>query len=549
MIHVIDGSRHFESPSMRNVIKGYPDWVFNQPLSRPGFRRTASECTYFFLSSGSTGGTHGAATLKGAVMSEPLIIQGGMGVAVSNWKLARAVSQAGQLGVVSGTAMENVLARRLQKGDPDGAMRRALEHFPNPTIAGRILDRYYISGGKSERDPFKNPPMYSLDPSRELLELTVAANFAEVFLAKEGHEGLVGVNFLEKIQLPTLPSLYGALLAGVDYVLMGAGIPRAIPAILDQLSVHQKVSLKLNVHDASPEDPFHMTFDPKDIWTSPPAPLKRPKFIAIVASEVLGITLAKKSTGRVDGFVIEGPTAGGHNAPPRGPLRLSPKGEPVYGPKDQVDRAAFRKLGLPFWLAGSCADPQKLKEALAEGASGIQAGTVFAYCEESGLLDSLKRKVFEKVLRGKSEVFTDPVASPTGFPFKVVRLEGTLSEPEENAERTRVCDLGYLRTAYKRGDGSLGLRCPGEPVKTYLQKEGKLEETEGKKCICNGLMSSIGLGQTQKNGDQEKPLVTSGDDLSRVGLFLKGEKLSYSAADVIRYLLSVISTPLSPMPA
>ena len=33
----------------------------------------------------------------------PTIIQGGMGVAVSNWRLARAVARAGQLGVVYGT--------------------------------------------------------------------------------------------------------------------------------------------------------------------------------------------------------------------------------------------------------------------------------------------------------------------------------------------------------------------------------------------------------------------------------------------------------------
>jgi len=43
----------------------------------------------------------------------PKIIQGGMGVAISNWKLARAVSRLGQLGVVSGTGIETILARRL----------------------------------------------------------------------------------------------------------------------------------------------------------------------------------------------------------------------------------------------------------------------------------------------------------------------------------------------------------------------------------------------------------------------------------------------------
>lgn len=56
-------------------------------------------------------------------MSEPVIIQGGMGAGVSNWKLARAVSLAGQLGVVSGTALDSILTRRLQMGDRDGAMR------------------------------------------------------------------------------------------------------------------------------------------------------------------------------------------------------------------------------------------------------------------------------------------------------------------------------------------------------------------------------------------------------------------------------------------
>ena len=39
----------------------------------------------------------------------PGIIQGGMGIGVSGWRLARAVSSHGQLGVVSGTAVESLL--------------------------------------------------------------------------------------------------------------------------------------------------------------------------------------------------------------------------------------------------------------------------------------------------------------------------------------------------------------------------------------------------------------------------------------------------------
>src|SRR5208283_1213849 len=174
------------------------------------------------------------------------IIQGGMGVAVSGWTLARAVSRLGQLGVVSGTGLAIILARNLQLGDLDGQLRHALNRFPIPAIATRVLEQYYIPGGKSPSAPFKPAPMPTLHPGAALVELTVVANFVEVFLAKEGHGGLVGINFLEKIQLPTLPSLYGAMLANVDYVLMGAGIPRAIPGALDRLAAGEPAQIKID---------------------------------------------------------------------------------------------------------------------------------------------------------------------------------------------------------------------------------------------------------------------------------------------------------------
>ena len=82
-----------------------------------------------------------------ALRPTPRIIQGGMGVAVSSWRLARAVAQAGQLGVVSGTAADTVMARRLQQGDPGGHVRRALEAFPYPAMARRVIDQFFVDGG------------------------------------------------------------------------------------------------------------------------------------------------------------------------------------------------------------------------------------------------------------------------------------------------------------------------------------------------------------------------------------------------------------------
>jgi len=51
----------------------------------------------------------------------------------------------------------------------------------------------------------------------------VLGQLAEVFLAREGHENPVGINFLEKVQMPHLSSIYGAMLAGVGLRDHGGG--------------------------------------------------------------------------------------------------------------------------------------------------------------------------------------------------------------------------------------------------------------------------------------------------------------------------------------
>ena len=67
----------------------------------------------------------------------PRLIQGGMGAGVSSWALAREVSVLGQIGVVSGTALDSILVRKLWGGDPGGHMRRAIAAFPSQDIARR----------------------------------------------------------------------------------------------------------------------------------------------------------------------------------------------------------------------------------------------------------------------------------------------------------------------------------------------------------------------------------------------------------------------------
>ncbi len=461
-----------------------------------------------------------------------------MGIAVSGWRLANAVSRNKQLGVVSGTALNIVFAQRLQDGDEGGNLRRALSHFPFPAVAEKILATHFSKGRSTGRHALHSVPMFTINPSDDLLALTIAANFCEVYLAKEGHDGVVGINLLEKVQLPNLSSLYGAILGGVDYVLMGAGIPKEIPGILDRLAQHARTTMRIHVEDASPEKEFHAVLDPKALFGDELPQVKRPDFLAIVSSDVLAQMLVQKANGKINGFVIEGPLAGGHNAPPRGQLKLTEAGEPVYGVRDVPNLDKFREIGLPFWLAGDSGSPEGLQRALAEGAVGIQVGTPFAFCDESGLEESLKRQSLKLVSQGKAKVFTDPIASPTGFPFKVVELEGTVSELEQYEERPRLCQLGFLRSSYEKANGTVGYRCPAEPESNFVKKGGKLEGTIGKKCLCNALMVNVGLAQEQLSGYVEKALVTAGDSLEKLSHFVRDGVNSYTAIDVIEYLLS-----------
>ena len=472
-----------------------------------------------------------------ALKTWPRLIQGGMGVAVSSWELAGAVAAAGHLGVVSGTALEIVYARRLQLGDPGGHVRRAFAHFPCRSMVERVLERFYIPGGKKAGEPYRSVPMYTLSPGAVLHELAVVTNFAEVWLAKDrGGGGLVGINYLRKIELPLLAAMYGAVLAGVDFVIVGAGNPNHIPPLLTKLSRGDDVSLEIKVQYADAGERFQTEFSPRTLMGPLHAQVRRPRMLAIVASVPLARSLAEDQADAPDGFVIEGPTAGGHNAPPQGPLRLDVEGQPIYGPADEVDLGEFARLRRPFWLAGSYGRCDALRAALAAGANGIQVGTAFAFCRESGLASDVKSRILRQAISGEAKVFTDPRASPTGFPFKVVKVPGTLSDSKVYAGRRRGCDLGYLRCPY-RSAGGIGYRCPAESEAVYLRKQGRPQNTMGRKCLCNALLANVGLGQTRSDGYMEPPLVTAGDDVVNVARFLPTGATSYGAADVIASIL------------
>jgi nitronate monooxygenase len=419
-------------------------------------------------------------------------------------------------------------------------MRRGLDAFPFPEMAKRVWAEYFIPGGKPAGAPYPISPMHQRRDLRKVVELCIVSNFVEVYLAREGHKNPVGINFMEKVQMPHLPSIYGAMLAGVGYVLMGAGIPLHIPGVIDAFAAQRPVEYKLSVTGAAAGQDTQMRFDPAEYAEGPLPVLQRPKFLAIISSNTLAATMLRRASGRVDGFVVEGPAAGGHNAPPRGKLQLNDAGEPIYGERDHVDIAGLREMGVPFWLAGAYGTPERVREALDQGAAGVQVGTAFAFSKESALRPDLKKALLAQTVTASAEVFTDPLASPTGFPFKVALIPGSYSDPAVTEARTRVCDLGYLREPYVTPEGGIGYRCAAEPVQNYLAKGGNIETTVGRKCLCNALMANIGYEQPRKNGFVEPALVTVGDDLNSIARFMGLGRTTYSAADVVESLLSLV---------
>lgn len=465
----------------------------------------------------------------------PSIIQGGMGIGVSTWRLARRVAQRGEIGVVSGTSIDSVVVRELQDGDPHNR-RQVLRTYPDDDIVDHLLDRFYQPDGRSDDEPYDLLPIHQFTPRAKSQRILAAATYTEVRMATEGHDGLVGLNLMAKLKRYSLPCLYGAMLAGLDIAFIGAGIPLEETKQIPKLAAGQPASLRLDVDTSQvddPDGPYTYDLDPSDLLDSPPT-LDRPAFFPIISSDSLArIMTAKLPDEHIDGWVIEGPVAGGHNAPPRN-KQYDTDGTPIYDEKDVADLDRIRSLGKPFYLAGGYGSPEGLQFAHNVGATGIQVGSLFSLTDEAGYPEEMTRQLIRGIHSGEVSVRTDGHASPTGFPFKVLTLPDTLADNEQYARRSRICDLGYLREPYVDEKGRLLGRCSAEPVDDYTRKGGDAADTEGRSCLCNALMANIGLPQ-HRDGYTELPLYTGGDALMNLPLG-SVENPQYDADDVLDYL-------------
>jgi len=433
----------------------------------------------------------------------PELIQAGMGAHISCARLANATSRLGALGVVSSVGLRHIVPQQVRSGDAHTI--EIAKTFPIARYVEELLS--FAPGGKRHTRAI---PIDVPDAVKGALakRLSVISAYVEVMRAKRGHKGMVGINVMWKCALTVLPSIYGALLAGVDAFLCGAGVPMELPEIIkrmregDNLDYEPLTGTSTHVHMSIAED------ESAALLGSKPMPKLLPILSNFAFCKRLLDTWNKRVHGaRPDAFVLENHAAGGHNAQPRN--------KTAFGEADDINSYFDKVLALdvPVYVAGAFEHGGSRKDLLywqGRGAVGIQVGSRFALSQESGLRDDLKKRTIKASREGTLQVLTDARLSPTGFPFKYVPMEGTLGDQSVRDQQKRGCDLGYLLTSRKltQADGTERevYVCPAMPEDQYVSLGGDLAETEGRLCLCNALLATAGY-----NKPDRPALVTLGE--------------------------------------
>jgi nitronate monooxygenase len=343
-------------------------------------------------------------TIKGKTIPIP-IIQGGMGVGVSLHPLAGAVAREGGVGIVSSACLDRLLTKR----------------------TGKKFNTY-------------------------------EGAYEEVSLSRQGG-GFAGINIMCALMRDYNDSVKGALDAGADFIISGAGLPLGLPAIQD----------------------------PKDTALIP----------IVSSARALEIICKKweRLSYRPDAVVLEGPLAGGHLGFKMDQIDIdSNRLENLFPPvKDMA-----RKYGdFPIIVAGGIYTFEDIVRFMKAGADGVQMGTRFLATEESSASPDYK----SSVLSASDDdiiVAHDP-GSPCGLPFRIIK-QSPMYVSALSKKRKPKCDKGYV--LQKDSDGKYTV-CPAK------------ESNEHHFCICNGLLSSA-----HYNPDKEEPLYTVGTNASRVDRIL-----------------------------
>jgi nitronate monooxygenase len=338
--------------------------------------------------------------IKGKRITVP-IIQGGMGVGVSLHPLAKAVAVEGGLGIISSACIDRLVSKR----------------------TGKKVNTYEAVGQEISLSKAKN--------------------------------GFSGINIMAALGRDFVDSVKGAIDAGADVIISGAGLPLNLPAI----------------------------HPPKDTALVPIVSSARALEIICKKWEKLGY--------RPDAVVLEGPLAGGHLGFRIDQVDLeSNKLENLLPP---VKDMAIKFGDFPVIVAGGIYTHADITSFMNKGADGVQMGTRFLATVESSATDAYK----EAVVRSREEdiIVAHRPGSPCGLPFRVIK-QSPMYVSALSQRRKPKCDKGYV--LMKDAEGKFTV-CPAK------------EDNKDFFCICNGLLSSGGY-----NSNEEEALYTVGSNASRV---------------------------------
>jgi NAD(P)H-dependent flavin oxidoreductase YrpB (nitropropane dioxygenase family) len=432
----------------------------------------------------------------------PRLIQAGMGIHVSSALLANETARLGALGVVSGAALRHIFLEDVRAGDELSI--ELAKKFPVASYIEEALA--FAPGGAKHKQPVPVDtviPKLCARPRR----LSAIAAFVEVLRAKRGHRGQVGINVMWKATLTALPSIYGAMLAGVDVLLCGAGVPMELPDIVAKIRAGTDMEY-LPLTGTGTHVRLEIAQDETAAFLQA---MPEPKMIPIISNyafskRIVDVWSKEYSGARPAAIVLENHKAGGHNAPPRNKESFTEQDDL----ESYFDKVV--KLGVPVYVAGAFehgGTREDFEYWTGRGAYGLQVGSRFALCTESGMREDLRAKIIGNGARHEVEVSTSPLMSPTGYPLKVAQVEDTISEPEVYAARKRICDKKYLLRSHfqEQPDGTTKETyiCSAMPPEEYVRLGGDIADTPDKACLCNGLLSTAGY-----YNDVEPAVVTLG---------------------------------------
>ena len=273
---------------------------------------------------------------------------------------------------------------------------------------------------------------------------------------------------------------------------MGAGIPREIPGVLDALARASSRRASSSTSRARRTRRRRASsFDPREHWPSRSAPLRRPRFLAIVSAHSLATMLARKATGRVDGFVVEGRPRAGTTRRRAASCSSTPDGEPSTASATSSTSAKIRELGLPFWLAGGAGTPEAAGGA--RRGRGRRAGRhavrvlrrVRAHADAQAPRAGARRD-------GDVAYAHRPARVTDGLSVQG-RAAGRHARDRTTRASASATSAFCARRIARRRAARLSL--PRRAGRRYVAKGGDIADTVGRRCLCNGLTANIGQPQ------------------------------------------------------